>query len=98
MARKKKVKKKITKRVKKNSKNLKLSNIKKKIPLVINNLSLFVILSIVSFILYKFAQTFIQNDFLTDLFFIMVIIFGFVAVGFFIVLLVLSIIKVASKK
>jgi len=69
-------------------------NVKKKISLVINNLLLFVALSLVSFVLYNF----LQNEILTNLFLVMAMIFGFVAVGFLITLLILFIIKMIKKR
>lgn len=72
----------------------KFSNIKGRIARVVNNLLLFIALSLVSFVLYRF----VQNDFLTDLFFVMSTVFGFIAVGFFIALLILEIVKYVSKK
>jgi hypothetical protein len=69
-------------------------NVKKKTGIVINNLLLFIALSLVSFVLYRF----VQNTFFTDLFFVMAMVFGFVAVGFLIAFLILIILKSVSKK
>lgn len=69
-------------------------DIKKKIAIVINNLLLFVALSLVSFVLYRF----LKNELLTNLFFVMAMVFGFVSVGFLITLLILFIIKLVKKR
>lgn len=66
----------------------------KRIAVVINNLLLFIALSLVSFVLFRF----LQNDFLINLFQVMAMVFGFVAVGFLITLLILIILKAVSKK
>ncbi len=70
------------------------SDIKKSISVVLNQLLLFVALSLVSFVLYRF----LQNAFLVSLFEVMAMIFGFVAVGFLVTLLVLLIIKIVRKR
>jgi hypothetical protein len=69
-------------------------NIKKNITLIVNNLLLFVALSFVSFVLYRF----LNNDLLKNLFQVMAMVFGFVSVAFLICLLVLVIMKLVSKK
>jgi len=69
-------------------------DIKRKIAIVINNLLLFVALSLVSFVLYRF----LQNELLVNLFFVMSMVFGFVSVGFLITLLILFIIKLVKKR
>ena len=69
-------------------------NVKNKIAVVINNLLLFVALSLVSFVLYRF----IQNAFFQDLFFVMAMVFGFIAIGFLIALLILFIVKAVKKR
>jgi len=69
-------------------------DMKKKIKVVISNLLLFVALSLVSFVLYRF----LQNEILVNLFQVMSMIFGFVSVAFLITLLVLVIMKVVKKK
>ena len=86
MARKKRVRK--TRRV--NSKSVSKRD---KIPIVFRNLLLFIALSLVSLVLYRF----ITDNLLTDLFYIMAIVFGFMAVGFLIALLVLWIMKIVRK-
>lgn len=68
--------------------------LKNKMRLVISNLLLFIALSLVSFILYQL----VQNDFLNNLFFVIALIFGFIGVGFLIAFLVLTIMKLISKR
>ena len=75
-------------------KTVRRTNLSDKIKLVINNLLLFIALSLVSFVLYRF----IENKFLNDLFFIIAVVFGFIGVGFLIVLLVLMIMRMMSKR
>jgi len=97
MARKKRVQKRVAKRVSKKvsaSKSLGRNDTKRKITIVLNNLLLFVALSLVSFVLYRF----LQNDILVNLFYAMSMIFGFVAVGFLITLLILFVMKTVKKK
>ncbi|PIN77204.1 hypothetical protein COV15_02845 [Candidatus Woesearchaeota archaeon CG10_big_fil_rev_8_21_14_0_10_34_12] len=96
MAKKKRAKK--TKKVMKGKKMPKVLVLKRKIQLVINNLLLFIALSLVSFALYRFVPKLIPNDFLTELFSVMAMVFGFVASGFLIVLLILLIMKMISSK
>ncbi len=92
MARKKRVRRKTAKRVsKRTSRGF---GVKKKIAIVLNNLILFVALSLISFVLYKL----LQNDFLINLFSVMSMVFGFVSVGFLITLLILLIIKISKKR
>ena len=92
---KKKRSRKTTKRaVRKTGSISKLINTKNKPARVINNLLLFVALSLVSFVLYRF----VQNVFFNNLFLIMAIIFGFISVGFLITFLILIIIKSVSKR
>ncbi|MCL5018350.1 MAG: hypothetical protein M1416_01120 [Candidatus Pacearchaeota archaeon] len=76
------------------SKYKRATSISDKIKLVVNNLLLFIALSLVSFVLYRF----IENKFLNDLFFVIAIVFGFIGAGFLIVLLILAIMKLISKK
>jgi hypothetical protein len=100
MARKKRVAKRTTRTKKKvvarksQSKSIIIGNIKKNISLILNNLLLFIALALVSFVLYRF----LTNDLLKNLFQVMSMVFGFVSVAFLISLLVLVIIKFASKK
>jgi hypothetical protein len=81
---------------KKNSsvKSVKFGSLGDKTKLVINNLLLFAALSLVAFVLFRF----IQNDFLNNLFFVIAVVFGFIGVGFLIVLLILFVLKLISKK
>lgn len=69
-------------------------NIKNRIMMVFNNLLLFIALSLVSFVLYRY----VQNDFLTNFFLVISMVFGFVAVGFLVALVILLIMKSVSKK
>jgi magnesium-transporting ATPase (P-type) len=97
---KKRAKKREIKRVihKSPSRNIKISKPQSHISIVIKNLFLFIVLSGISYLLYAY---FFKNAFLISLFYVMSMIFGFMAVGFFItflVLLTLNIIKVISKK
>lgn len=87
----KKVVRKATKRVKHRVPKL---NVKSRLSLVVNNLLLFIALSLVSLVLYRY----IQNEFLINLFFAMAVIFGFIAVGFLIAFIILMIMKVVVKK
>jgi hypothetical protein len=64
-----------------------------KIALDIRSLLLFIAMSLVSLVLYKF----LPNTLLTNLFYIMAIVFGFVAVGLLIALLVLEIMRIVRK-
>ena len=83
MARKKSVKKKTRKK----------PDLKNKLKFALNRFLFFVILSLISFVVYSY----IGNDLLNDLFFVMTMIFGFIAVGFLVVLLILFIIKNIRK-
>jgi hypothetical protein len=97
MVRKKRAQKRTVKRVSRkasNSKNFGKNDVGRKISIVLNNLLLFVALSLVSFVLYRF----LQNDILINLFYAMSMIFGFVSVGFLVTLLVLLIMKVVKKQ
>ncbi|VVB84090.1 Uncharacterised protein [uncultured archaeon] len=62
--------------------------------LVLHNLFLFIALSFVSWIFFKL----VTNDILDNLFQVMAMVFGFIAVGLFIALLVLIISKAIKKK
>jgi len=93
MAKKKRTKKRKSRRIARRFAGKSIGT-KKKIAVVIKNLLLFIALSLVSLVLSRF----LQNDFFIKLFFVMAIIFGFVAVGFLIALLILSIMKAFSKK
>lgn len=93
MAKKKRTKKRKSRRIVRKSVSRAIG-IKKKIAIVVKNLLLFIALSLVSLVLSRF----LQNDFFIKLFFVMAIIFGFVAVGFLISLVILVIMKAVSKK
>jgi hypothetical protein len=98
MARKKRVKHKTHKVAKRTShRNLKRKfkslDPKNKIKLVVNNLLFFVALCLVSLVLYRF----VKNIILMNLFSVMAMIFGFVAVAFLIALLVLLIRRMMKK-
>ena len=97
MARKKRAKRRAPRRISRRvsrSKGFSKSDSKKKIAIVLNNLLLFVALSLVSFVLYSF----LQNELLVNLFFVMSMVFGFVGVAFLIALLVLLVLKLVKKK
>jgi hypothetical protein len=97
MARKKRAVKRTARKTvakKTNFKNIISGNIKKNIMLIVNNLLLFVALSLVSFVLYRF----LPNDLLKNLFYVMAMVFGFVSIAFLISLLVLVIMKFVYKK
>lgn len=93
MARKKRTVRRAKRRVSRRVASRKV-NVKRKIVIVINNLLLFVALSLVSFVLYRF----LQNDILVNLFQVMAMVFGFVSVAFLITLLVLLIMKMVKKR
>ena len=67
---------------------------KRKINLVLRNLILFVVMSLISFVLYKYI---LSNELLITLFSLLAMIFGFVAVAFLIVLLVFLILRTMKK-
>lgn len=90
MARKKRAAK--TRKSRKSSSRL--VNFRNKMPLVVKNLLLFIALSLVSLVLWRFVP---NANIITDLFYIMAIAFGFVAVALLITLLVLWILKVVKK-
>ena len=66
---------------------------KNKIKIVFNNFLLFVALSLVSLVFFRI----INNVLLINLFFVMAIVFGFVAVALLVALLVLWIMKSVKK-
>lgn len=76
------------------TKNLVRSN-KMKIKLVLTNLVLFIVLSLLSFVLY--SVRWISDEMVLNLFFILAIIFGFVSVAFLIVLLIFLFLRVMRK-
>ena len=66
---------------------------KRKINLVLRNLILFVVMSLISFVLYSV----LINEIFKNLFSLLAMIFGFIAVAFLIILLVFLILKVMKK-
>jgi hypothetical protein len=87
-------KKRVKKTVRKSSRLKRSSAPKDKLKLVFKNFMLFVFLTVASLIFLYF----VKNPILVNLFNIMVIAFGFVAVGLLIALLVLLIIKATRKR
>jgi len=87
VVRKKPVKKKIAKK----SKSVRAS--KQKIKVVLNNLILFAILSLASFLLYRVSS----NELLINLFSLLAIVLGFVAGAFVIILLIFFFMKLMDK-
>ena len=67
---------------------------KRKLWIVLNNLLLFIALSLVSYVLTRF----LANTFFIDLFSITAMVFGFVAVGFLIALIILLILSAFKKR
>lgn len=95
MVRKKRVRKasrKVSRKVKKQVQ--KIPALKNKISITVNNLLLFIALSLVSLVLYRF----ISATLMKDLFQVMAIVFGFVSVAFLITLIALYLIKTFGKK
>ena len=88
MPRKKAVKKKTSKKVKKSTENS--AGSKRKINVVIWNLILFVILAVASYVLCNVSG----SDFYQDLFFLLSVILGFVALAFLIAFLVTFLLRV----
>jgi hypothetical protein len=70
-------------------KKISLMPISKKIDLVIKNFIIFLVLSIISFILYNL----IPAGFWNDLFFLFLFVFGFVSLAFLMLWLVLRMLK-----
>jgi len=66
---------------------------KRKISVLLNNLLLFIALSLVSLVLTKFST----NIFFVNLFSVLTIVFGFIAVAFLIVFLVLLLVRAFKK-
>ena len=66
---------------------------KRKINLVLRNLIVFVVMSLISFVLYSV----LINEIFKNLFSLLAMIFGFIAVAFLIILLVFLILKVMKK-
>jgi hypothetical protein len=65
----------------------------RKISVLLNNLLLFIALSLVSLVLTQFSST----DFFFKLFSVLTIVFGFIAVAFFIVFLVLLLLRFLKR-
>ena len=65
----------------------------RKISLAFKNLILFAVLSLISFLLYNF----LSNELFVNLFFLLAIILGFVAVAFLIVLLIFLVLRIMKK-
>jgi hypothetical protein len=93
MARKKRVRKSRSRKINSRVSRRNRTNQGNKIALDLRSLLLFVAMSLVSLVLYRF----LPNTLLTNLFYIMAIVFGFVAVGLLIALLVLEILKIVRK-
>jgi polyferredoxin len=87
------VKKRVRKKRTKKSVKRVVRSSKRKINLAFKNLVLFVVLSFITFLLYNF----LSNDLLVNLFLLLAIIFGFVAVAFLIVLLVFLVLRIMKK-
>lgn len=66
---------------------------KRKINLALRNLLLFLVLALVSYVLYKV----VKNTLFYNLFSLLTIIFAFVALAFFIVVLVFLVLKMTKK-
>lgn len=66
---------------------------KRKINLSLKKLILFAVLALISFVLYLF----LSNEIFKNLFSLLTMIFGFIAVGFLIVLLIFLILKIMKK-
>jgi hypothetical protein len=64
-----------------------------KFGIVFRNLILFVLLSLISYILYLVSE----SDVFTNLFYLLWIVFGFISVAFFIALLVLLFLKLIKR-
>ncbi|MAG78876.1 hypothetical protein CMI40_00685 [Candidatus Pacearchaeota archaeon] len=94
-------KKKVKRKAKKKSRKVKrivskpkrLASNKTKFNLVMKNLSLFVVLFVLSLVLYNVSS----NELLSNLFFILALVTGFVSVAFLIIWLVFNVLKYASK-
>ena len=65
----------------------------RKISVLLNNLLLFIALSLVSLVLTQFSST----AFFVNLFSVLTIVFGFIAVAFFIVFLVLLLLRFLKR-
>ena len=95
MVKKKRVKKRLNRGIM--NKKIDSSKPKTKVEFTINKLLFFVMLSLVSFVLYRFISG-DTSEFLNELFFMGAMIFGFVSVGFLIALIILVILKTFPRK
>ena len=95
MVKKKRVQRKASKKVM--SKKVNSTKPKSKIEFTLNKFLFFVMISLVSFVLYRFVNG-DGLEFLNNLFFMGAMIFGFVSVGFLIALIVLIVINSFPKK
>ncbi|MFA5071591.1 MAG: hypothetical protein WC511_04490 [Candidatus Pacearchaeota archaeon] len=84
--------KKRVKRAKKSAKNSSPMK-KRKVSVLLNNLLLFIALSLVSLVLTEFSS----NVLFVNLFSVLTIVFGFIAVAFLIVFLVLLLVRTLKK-
>lgn len=84
------------KRVKRKSKSAKSNLVratKKKLSLVLRNMIMFLVLFVISFILYNVSG----KEFYQDLFFVLSMVFGFVSIALLIVLLILLFMRMLKK-
>ena len=86
--------KKRVKRAKKSAKNSSPMK-KRKVSVLLNNLLLFIALSLVSLVLTEFIPN--EYPFFINLFSVLTIVFGFIAVAFLIVFLVLLLVRTLKK-
>jgi len=84
----------VKKKVRRGNRKSKPRVVKNRISLVLNKILLFAGLFVVSFFLLQLSK----NPFWINFFKIMAIVFGFVAVGFLIALLILWVMKIIQKK
>jgi len=85
----------VKKRVKRTKKSVGNSSPmkKRKVSVLLNNLLLFIALALVSLVLTEFSS----NIFFVNLFSVLTIVFGFIAVAFLIVFLVLLLVRTLKK-
>ncbi len=67
---------------------------KRKYSLLLKNLLIFVVLALISLVFAEFSS----NIFFINLFAVLAVVFGFIAVAFFIVFLILALVKAFSNK
>ncbi len=100
MAKKKRVVRRVKQKAKTSRRNVKTKRIKRISPMknrifiVLNNLLLFIALGLISYVLTRF----LTNEFFVNLFSVTAMVFGFVAVGFLITFVVLLILSTTRKK